>query len=48
MGIMLAKIHNIQLKKYDEIETEWERDEPYIYLDNLKQMNISTLNLTIK
>jgi aminoglycoside phosphotransferase (APT) family kinase protein len=38
MGIMLAKIHNIKLKKYGEIETEGERDKPSVYLDNLKNM----------
>lgn len=38
MGIMLAKIHNIKLKKYGEIETKGERDQPSVYLDNLKKM----------
>ena len=38
MGVMLAKIHDVQLKKYGEIETEGERDNPSIYLDNLKKM----------
>jgi hypothetical protein len=28
------------LKKYGEIETEGERDNPSIYLDNLKKMYI--------
>lgn len=35
MGIMLARIHNIQLKKYGEIETEGEKDKPSFYLDNI-------------
>lgn len=38
MGIMLARIHNIQLKKYGEIETEGEKDKQSVYLDNLKIM----------
>jgi aminoglycoside phosphotransferase (APT) family kinase protein len=38
MGIMLAKIHSIKLKKYGEIETEGEKDKPLVYLDNLKTM----------
>lgn len=38
MGKMLAKIHNIQLKKYGKIETKGERDNPSIYLNNLKKM----------
>jgi predicted Ser/Thr protein kinase len=40
IGVMLANIHSIQLKKYGEIETEGERDNPSIYLDNLKKMYI--------
>lgn len=38
MGLMLAKIHNIQLTKYGKIETEGERDNPSIYFDNIKKM----------
>lgn len=38
MGIMLAKIHNIRLKKYGEIETEGEKDKQSVYLDNVKIM----------
>lgn len=38
MGIMLAKIHNIKLKKYGEIQTKGERDNPSVYIDNLKKM----------
>jgi Predicted aminoglycoside phosphotransferase len=38
MGVMLAKIHNIKLKKYGEIETDGERDKPAVYFDNLKEM----------
>ncbi|WP_160687724.1 aminoglycoside phosphotransferase family protein [Clostridium sp. C2-6-12] len=38
MGIMLARIHNIHLKKYGKIETEGEKDKQSVYLDNLKIM----------
>ena len=37
MGIMLAKIHSISLKKYGGIETEGEIDEPDVYFGRLKE-----------
>lgn len=38
MGVMLAKIHSISLKKYGEIETEGESDNPNVYIDSLREI----------
>lgn len=37
IGVMLAEIHSIPLRKYGKIEAEGERDEPNVYFNNLRE-----------